>query len=258
MTRSIQTVEDLLVMLDALFAPEADRWTGRGASWWDDFYAERDRPVPFFQPAPDEGLVAWHADGKIEKASGARALDLGCGPGRNAVWLAQQGYQVEAVDLSLAALAWGRERAAAAGVRVDFHQADILSWSSAEPYDLVVDSGCFHHLPPHRRISYRQMLERVLAAGGCLALSAFASGRMGSEAPDETFYRDGRLAGGIAYSAEDLRASFGWLTELELRAMRELPDDAPAFGKDFLWVGLFRRAMINAEEPALRPAHERG
>lgn len=248
MTRSIQTVEDLLVMLDGMFVPEADRWTGRGASWWDDFYADRDSSVPFFRPAPDESLVAWHADGRIEKRSGARVLDLGCGPGRNAVWLAQHGYRVDALDLSSTALVWGRERAAAAGVGVDFHQADVFAWSSPEPYDLVVDSGCFHHLPPHRRISYRQLLERVLAPGGCLALSAFASGHMGSEAPDEAFYREGRLAGGLAYSADDLRASFGWLAELELRPMRELADDAPAFGKDFLWVGLFRRAMIDAEE----------
>lgn len=108
MTRTIQTVEDVLGMLDAMFAPDADRWTDRGAQWWDRFYDDRDKDVPFFRPAPDESLVAWHRDRKIEGRPGARALDLGCGPGRNAVWLAQQGYQVDAIDLSPAALEWGR------------------------------------------------------------------------------------------------------------------------------------------------------
>lgn len=72
-------------------------------------------------------------------------------------------------------------------------------------------------------------------------LSAFAAGEMGSEAPDDTFYRDGRLAGGLAYTDDDLRASFGWLTEVELRRMRGMPANAPVFGEPFLWAGLFRR-----------------
>lgn len=229
-------------MLDGMFTPEADRWTDRGAGWWDAFYADRDRCVPFFRPVPDESLVAWHRDGQIEARPGGRALDLGCGPGRNAVWLAQQGYQVDAVDISPAALAWGRERADRAGVRVSFVRASIFDWPAPEaPYELVFDSGCFHHLPPHRRISYRQLLERVLAPGGWFGLSAFAAGEMGSEAPDDTFYRDGRLAGGLAYTDDDLRASFGWLTEVELRRMREMPATAPVFGEPFLWAGLFRR-----------------
>jgi len=241
-TRSIQTVQDLLEMLDGMFAPEADRWTDRGAHWWDRFYADRGKGVPFFRPVPDESLVAWHADGRIAPRPGARALDLGCGPGRNAVWLAQQGYQVDAVDLSPAALDWGRERADEAGVGVAFSRADIFALEPEAPYDLVVDSGCFHHLPPHRRISYRALLERVLAPGSSFALSAFAAGEMGSQTSDEDLYREGRLGGGLSYSADDLRASFGWLQEVELRRMRQTGHDEPVFGEPFLWVGLFRRS----------------
>ena len=243
MNRSVQTVEDLLAMLDGMFAPEADRWTeGGGAGWWDRFYGDREKGVPFFRPVPDESLVAWHVDGPVEVRPGARALDLGCGPGRNAVWLAQQGYRVDAVDLSPAALDWGRERAEEAGVEVGFVQADIFTWpAEPAPYDLVFDSGCYHHLPPHRRISHRQLLERVLAPGGWFGLSAFAAGEMGSEAPDESFYREGRLAGGLAYTAEELRAGFGWLEEVELRRMRPMPEGSPVFGEPFLWTALFRR-----------------
>ena len=242
MTRTVHTVQDLLEMLDGMFAAEADRWTDRGAQWWDGFYADRGKGVPFFRPVPDESLVSWHADGRITVRPGARALDLGCGPGRNAVWLAEQGYRVDAVDLSPAALDWGRERAAQAGVEVDFVRGDVFALPEPEvPYDLVFDSGCFHHLPPHRRISYRALLERALAPGGWFALSAFAAGEMGSEAPDASFYREGRLAGGLGYSDEDLRTAFGWLNEVELRRMRATGPDEPVFGEPFLWVGLFRR-----------------
>ncbi|MFI1001218.1 SAM-dependent methyltransferase, partial [Streptomyces galbus] len=58
MDRHIRTVEDVLRLLDGLFAPAADRWGGRGGGWWDDFYADRSRPVPFFADKPDENLVS--------------------------------------------------------------------------------------------------------------------------------------------------------------------------------------------------------
>ena len=243
MKRSVQTVEDVLRLMDTLFAPEADRWTSRGAQWWDTFYEERERGVPFFRTAPDESLVQWHADGRLALRPGARVLDLGCGPGRNAVWLAQQGCEVDALDLSAEALRWGTERAAQAGVEVSFVQTSIFDWPAPEvPYDLVHDSGCFHHLPPHRRVSYRALLERALAPNGVFGLSCFAAGAMGSEEPDEDLYRAGRLSGGLAYSAEELRSIFGWLDEVELRRMQEHPADGAVFGEPFLWVGLFRRS----------------
>lgn len=86
MPRTIRTVEDLLHMLDAMFDAEADRWTDRGASWWDGFYGDRSRGVPFFRPAPDESLVTWHKDGHLEVPLRGRALDLGCPAGTPSGW----------------------------------------------------------------------------------------------------------------------------------------------------------------------------
>ncbi|MGH3924954.1 MAG: class I SAM-dependent methyltransferase [Pseudonocardiaceae bacterium] len=91
MDRSIRTVDDVLRLLDGLFAPEADRWTAdSGSSWWDSFYADRSRPVPFFVAKPDENLVSYLDRGLITTG---RALDLGCGPGRNALHLASAGLR---------------------------------------------------------------------------------------------------------------------------------------------------------------------
>ncbi|MGH3514156.1 MAG: hypothetical protein ACRDQI_17970 [Pseudonocardiaceae bacterium] len=57
MDRNIRTVDDVLRLLDGLFAPGADRWTAEaGSSWWDNFYADRSKPVPFFVAKPDENL----------------------------------------------------------------------------------------------------------------------------------------------------------------------------------------------------------
>jgi SAM-dependent methyltransferase len=238
--RYVSTVEDVLKLLDALFDREADRWTSEGADWWDDFYCDRERGVPFFREAPDESLVSWHAAGHLPR--GGRALDLGCGPGRNAIWLAQQGFEVDAVDLSPAALDWARERAAAAQVAVNFVEGNIFELDDAlTGYDLVYDSGCFHHLPPHRRISYRSLLERTLRPGGAFGLVCFAWGAMGSEAPDASFYDERKLSGGVAYRGEDLRRLFDWMELVELRRMEQQDQSSLSFGESFLWAGLFVR-----------------
>ncbi|MEV4973848.1 class I SAM-dependent methyltransferase [Streptomyces scopuliridis] len=241
MDRNIRTVDDVLRLLDGLFAPEADRWTAGAASWWDGFYADRSKPVPFFVAKPDENLVSSLDRGLI---TAGRALDLGCGPGRNALHLASLGFDVDAVDLSPAAIAWAEDRAREAGANVSFHCGDVFDLADTAlggPYDLIYDSGCFHHLPPHRRISYLALLDRALAPGGHFALTCFAAGEMGSELPDSDFYRQSRLHGGLAYTAESLRWIFSDLTEVELRRMRDEPPESPCFGEPFLWTALFHR-----------------
>jgi SAM-dependent methyltransferase len=243
MDRHIRTVDDVLTLLDGLFAPEADRWTADAASWWDGFYADRSKPVPFFAAKPDENLVSYLDRGLIAPG---RALDLGCGPGRNALHLASRGFDVDAVDLSPAAISWARDRAREAGADIRFHCGDAFAPAATEltgPYDLIHDSGCFHHLPPHRRITYLALLDRVLAPGGHLALTCFAAGRMGSELPDADHYRHSRLHGGLAYTPESLRWIFADLTEVELRPMHDEPPESPYFGEPFLWTALFRRVL---------------
>ncbi|WP_058042883.1 class I SAM-dependent methyltransferase [Streptomyces roseifaciens] len=242
MDRNIRTVDDVLELLDSLFAPEADRGTGDAASWWDGFYSDRSKPVPFFAAKPGENLVSYLERGLVTRG---RALDLGCGPGRNALHLTASGFEVDAVDLSPAAIAWARDRArdARAGIRFLCGDAFTLAGSElAGPYDLIHDSGCFHHLPPHRRISYLALLDRVLAPGGHLALACFAAGAMGSEAGDTDLYRHPHHQGGLACTPESLRRIFSdGLTEVELRRMHDEPPESPYFGEPFLWTALFRR-----------------
>lgn len=244
MDRHIRSVDDVLRLLDAMFAQEANRWTAGAADWWDAFYADRSRPVPFFAGKPDENLVSYLDRGLV---TGGRALDLGCGPGRNALFLAARGFEVDAVDLSPSAVAWAEERAREAGAEVRFHCGDAFELAGTEltgPYDLIYDSGCFHHLPPHRRISYLSLLDRLLARGGHFGLACFAAGGMGSELSDAEFYSHSGLRGGLAYTPDSLRWIFSELpdlTEVELRRMHDEPAGSPWFGENFLWTALFRR-----------------
>ncbi|GAA1270916.1 class I SAM-dependent methyltransferase [Kitasatospora nipponensis] len=242
MDRNVRTVEDVLTLLDGLFARRDGRLsTGDGPEFWDGFYADRSKPVPFFVPKPDESLAGYLERGLITPG---RALDLGCGPGRNALFLASRGFAVDAVDLAPVGLEWARDRAREAGVDVRFVCGDMFRLTGTElvgPYDLVVDSGCLHHLPPHRRVSYLALLDRALAPGGHLALTCFAAGSMGSELSDADLYREGTLGGGLGYTPEALRHLFADLTEVDLRRMHDEPPESALFGEPFLWTALFRR-----------------
>ncbi|MEU2156209.1 class I SAM-dependent methyltransferase [Streptomyces sp. NPDC019396] len=241
MDRYVRTVDDVLNLMDGLFAADADRWTDRASTWWDEFYSDRSKPVPFFVAEPDENLASYIDRGLIVPG---RALDLGCGPGRNAIHLASLGFQVDAIDLSSTAIAWAGERARAAGADVRFRRGSAFELTGTGwggPYDLVYDSGCFHHLAPHRRVSYLSLLDDVLAPGGRFALTCFAAGAMGSELSDADFYRQSRLHGGLAYTPESLREIFSAFTEVELRRMRHEPAGSRYFGEDFLWTALFSK-----------------
>lgn len=255
--RQVRTVDDLLHLLDGLFT---EGGTGRGsgaARWWDAFYADRSRQVPFFVAAPDESLASYLERGLLRPG---RALDLGCGPGRNALHLASRGFEVTAVDLSASALRWAADRAREAGVAegVTFLCGDAFALLSGPgpvpggPYDLIHDSGFFHHLPPHRRISYLSLLDTALAPGGHFSLTCFAAhgDEGGSCLSDAELYRGGSLHGGLAYTPSSLRHLFRDLEEVELRRMRHLPEDSAHFGKAFLWTALFRK-------PVRRPRPDR-
>lgn len=100
------------------------------------------------------------------------ALDAGCGEGGDAVWLAQQGWTVTAVDFATTALERGARAAAAAGVadRIEWVTADLSTWDPpATGYDLV--SSQFLHLPPGVRTPLFARLADAVAPGGTLLLA---------------------------------------------------------------------------------------
>jgi len=126
MDRTVRSIEDIFALLDGLFTSESENGrmsTGDGEDFWDRFYADRSRPVSFFVPKPDENLAAYLSRGLIAPG---RALDLGCGPGRNALYLALRGFDVDAVDLSPVAITWVQDRAHEAGADVRFLCGDAF------------------------------------------------------------------------------------------------------------------------------------
>lgn len=217
-----------------------DLLASRERPWWDAFYADRAKPCPFFTASPCESLAEWVGDGLIAPG---RAIDLGCGSGRNAIFLARRGFAVEAVDYSKAAVAWAAERVADAGVEVSLSCCNVFDMTlPSQSYDLVCDSGCFHHIAPHRRSRYVDLVVDALKPGAWFALTCFRP-EGGSGYSDEDVYEHRSLGGGLGYTEERLRQI--WSRGLQVRLIRPMKEPAAGsglFGRSFLWVLLAQRA----------------
>jgi SAM-dependent methyltransferase len=228
----IHTVEQLLTLLDGVVdgSERGDRTAASAAEFWGEILTRPGHPLA--TQLPDEALVDWSERGLLGSLDGARVLDIGCGAGRNSRWFAEQGATVVGIDLAAGLLEQVR---ATMPEKVTLTVADVLRDPlPAGPFDLVYDSGCFHHLAPHRRITY---LDRVLPlVGQRFAIVTFAAERM--ETPgDDRIVRSGDTEGGMAFSLDDLAEIFAPLDPVEVRAVRSAREDA--FGPVFLNAGLF-------------------
>jgi SAM-dependent methyltransferase len=109
-----------------------------------------------------------------------RALDVGCGSGRDAVYLAKRGWRVTAVDFVEKALASAEQRAAKEGVEVQWVRGDVaeLARLGLEPgYNLLYDFGCIQGLPDSARRGAAAGLTELAARGATLLMVAFKAAR---------------------------------------------------------------------------------
>jgi SAM-dependent methyltransferase len=111
-----------------------------------------------------------------------RVLDLGCGTGRDAVYLSARGWTVTGVDAVEQAIESARARASAAGAEVNWVLGDVTRLQTlgiGDGYDLVIDRGCFHGLTPQERERCAAGVSAVTAPGARLLMFAFRPRRVG-------------------------------------------------------------------------------
>ena len=163
---------------------------------WNRRYAAADERHA--SPVPNQFLVA-----EVGALPPGRALDLGAGAGRNAVWLAERGWRVDAVDFSSAALAIARDLAVSRGVRVDWIEDDVVTWAPPRrAYDLVC--VLYLQLPAgERRAVLRHAVEATRPGGTLLVvghdLLNLSEGWGGPSQPDVLF-----TPGDIAHEIDGL------------------------------------------------------
>lgn len=108
-----------------------------------------------------------------------RALDIGCGTGETAIFLAQQGWEVTGIDFVQRALDRARAKAEAAGARVRFTRADVTRLPEAgvgDGFRLLVDNGCLHGLSDQARDAYVSHITAAAVPGATIIIGAFPAG----------------------------------------------------------------------------------
>ncbi len=119
---------------------------------------------------PREHLVQLTQSGRLRPCR----IDLGCGEGDNAIYLAQRGFEVSAVDFASAALNKDREKARRAGARVTFIEADLTRLEGvAGDFGLLVDYGTFDDLSARDRDRYLESVLPLCAPRSQLSMFCF-------------------------------------------------------------------------------------
>lgn len=119
--------------------------------------------MPWDSGLPDHELVRVISEHNIAPC---RVADLGCGTGTNSVYLAQQDFDVTALDVSTIAIDMARQKAAAANVHVNFLVADLIHFDlDFEPFDFLFDRGCFHCARDVDLTKYQATLKKLSKPG---------------------------------------------------------------------------------------------
>jgi SAM-dependent methyltransferase len=112
--------------------------------------------------------------------SPGRALDIGCGSGRDAVYLAKRGWLLTGVDFAETALSAARARARHEGVEAQWVQGNVAELGAlglTPGYDLLYDFGCMHLLRDEARRSLARGIGDLAGASATLLITAFMAGR---------------------------------------------------------------------------------
>lgn len=133
--------------------------------FWNERYRSSDR---LWSGHPNANLVA-----EVTGLTPGTALDVGCGEGADAIWLARQGWTVHGIDLSSVAIERAAGHAADAGAdvagRATWEATDLLAWDPGDTrYDLVTSQ--YVHLPSGQRDPLYRRLAGLVAPGGTLLI----------------------------------------------------------------------------------------
>ena len=131
--------------------------------------------IPWNNETPPDALVELVKSGKVKPC---RTVDLGCGAGNYAIYLAGMGFDVTGVDGSPTAIAIAREKAEEQGIRCDFIVADLLGdlHEVEGTFDFAYDWEVLHHIFPGDRETYVKNIHKILNPGAEISLGLLQRG----------------------------------------------------------------------------------
>lgn len=157
---------------------------------WENIYlTNAPEALPWNAGKPDRDLERLIKEG-AHRLPGRQALDIGTGPGHDAVFLIQQGFDVIAIDISPSAIQLARENASHHGLFGFFQQGDLRQIPVEDGWiDFAHDRGCFHILDPEDQPQAVREIARVLKPQGLFLIKLFKEAEATLALFDESFKR---------------------------------------------------------------------
>jgi len=179
-----------------------------------------DKPT-FSSGKPDE-----LAKDILEYKQGGSMLEIGADDGRNSLFLAAQGFSVEAIDISDKGIFKLTESAKKQSLSVKAWVADINTFIPEKSYDIILSTFVLHHLLREKALSIIKLIKDKTSSGGLNALATFTK--------EGDFYRDKPDTDNFYPNKEELKDLYSdWeilkYTEKQGRAFKTKKDSSPAF-----------------------------
>jgi SAM-dependent methyltransferase len=194
---------------------------------WNVRYVQSDTPWDTGRPSPELQRVL--AEWEIRPC---RVLEMGCGTGDNAIYLAQQGFEVSAFDVAPLAIEQARAKARDAGVDIAFHVADFAQLPDLNaPFPFVFDRG-FYHIARQVDLGAFQQLVQAVTQPGSLWLT------LAGNANDTATVEGGPPRVQAAEICEELEPIFALVQLREFRFDANIKGDPT---RPLAWSGLLRR-----------------
>jgi ubiquinone/menaquinone biosynthesis C-methylase UbiE len=130
----------------------------------------------FRKPPWDSGISPPELLNFIQDHPAGNAIDLGCGTGTNIITLAKAGWKVTGIDFAPRAIRIANKKLKRENIQADIQVGDVTRLDLvSEPFDLVLDIGCFHGLSQTGKQDYLNQLERILAPNGFWLMYGFVT-----------------------------------------------------------------------------------
>ena len=162
--------------------------------------------IPWNMETPPAPLVELVDSGKVQPCT---VIDLGCGAGNYAIYLAERGFDVTGVDISPTAIKIARANADRKGLKCHFFVADVVEGldSTGKTWKFAYDWGLLHHILPRHRKKYVGNVSRILNPKGKYLSVCFSEQDRGFGGPGK--YRKTSLDTVLYFSSEaELRRLF--------------------------------------------------
>jgi cyclopropane fatty-acyl-phospholipid synthase-like methyltransferase len=128
--------------------------------YWEEQWSREDFDAPWLGRGVSREIISAVSEGWFP--AGARALDIGCGQGEVAAWLAERDHPVLGIDIAEAAVQRARAKFGEIPWRLEFQTLDICQEAPAgQPFSILIDRGCFHQIPYHETSKYVTNIARV-------------------------------------------------------------------------------------------------